>query len=59
MMPEFDILRPAGWPRGSCLQGWVGVGRTAVWKCEPGGTCAVSICWLIVQDGTGLGRESE
>lgn len=21
MMPEFDILRPAGWPRGSCLRG--------------------------------------
>lgn len=29
MMPEFDILRPAGWPRGSCLQG-AGVGEGKV-----------------------------
>lgn len=29
MMPEFDILRPVGWPRGSRLQelGWGGEGR--------------------------------
>ena len=29
MMPEFDILRPVGWPRGSCLQG-AGVGEGKV-----------------------------
>ena len=42
MMPVFDIFRPEGWPRGSCLQGAGEKGRAGAWKFEPGGACTVS-----------------
>ena len=42
MTPVFDILRPEGWPRGSCLQGAGEKGRAGAWKFEPGGACTVS-----------------